>query len=79
MSWLTGNPVIDSMAFAHVGVWALLGLGFPLWLSWDRFRPQHGEHFRPVDDAPAVLESEPAPVAVRSGRSPFAPKQREAK
>lgn len=52
--------------------------GLPLWALWDKFRPQRGEHFRPIDEEPAPVVSEPA-VAVKSGRSPFAPpKQREA-
>lgn len=73
MGWLTGNLVIDWMAIAGTAFLVLVFGGLP----WDKFRPQHGEHFRPVGE-PAPAVSEPAPTAVKSGRSPFAPK-REAK
>lgn len=77
MSWLTGNLVIDITAIAGVAFYGAILLGFPLWMLRDKLRRGHGEHFRPIGE-PAPAVSEPAPTAVKSGRSPFAPR-REAK
>lgn len=70
MSWLTGNLVIDWMAIAGTVFLLLVFGGLPLWALWDKFRPQHGEHFRPIGDSEVAA---PAP-RVR----PFAGKRKAA-
>ena len=83
MSWLTANLVIDWMAIVGSAFLLLVFGGLPLWALWDKFRPQRGEHFRPIGDEPAPVVAELSVPVVEKRRSPFAPnrapKQREAK
>lgn len=41
---MTGNIYIDAMAYAGFGVWAVLLLGFPLWMLFDQLRPASAQH-----------------------------------
>lgn len=74
MSWLTGGGAIDWAAIVGTAFCLAVFFGFIGWAAWDKFRPQHGEHFRPIGEPPAVVESA-VPVEGKR-RSPFAPKEK---
>lgn len=77
-AWLPGDDILDWAAIIGTAFLVLVFVVLPLWALVDHLRPSKGEHFRPVGEAASAVSEPAEPVAVKSGRSPFAPpKQRE--
>jgi hypothetical protein len=66
-AWLPGNDVIDWMAIAGTAFCVGGPIAFGLWALRDKFRPSHGEHWRPIDEpAPELVKPVAAPAGHRS-------------
>jgi hypothetical protein len=74
-AWLPGPLAYDIFAIIGTLVLLVLFVGLPVWAFLDRFRPSHGEHYRPIGEAAAVVA---VPAEVVEPRSPFR-RKREAK